>query len=98
MLLRSLLAIAILSGVAAGQVRPPQPDYAAYGSYSRQMTVYENAKRREDALELEKYRKFREEVKRQTVVPQYTVIVSSRIPTACNAERSWQQNRCCGRR
>ena len=62
-----MIAVLSLCGVAAGQgavIRPPQPSYAKYGSQSRQMTVYENSQRKLNELELEKYRRFRREVRR----------------------------------
>lgn len=73
MILRILISIILLSSVASAQVALPQPNYAQYGSYSRQMTVYENTQEQFHALELRKYRKFREEVARNTIT-QYTII------------------------
>ncbi|MCI0558110.1 MAG: hypothetical protein MN733_06415 [Nitrososphaera sp.] len=94
--LLTVVAVLLLSSVAAAQgatIKPPQPDYSKYGSYSAQLTVYENTQRRLDALELERYRKFREEIRRQTVTPQYTVVVSGRTTTSCGVER-WRERRC----
>ncbi len=80
--MRTLLVIAFLSMSAyADKIQPPQPDYNRYGSYSRQMTVYENTQVRLDALELEKYRKFREEIRRQTPEYRYCYGVETRRQT-----------------
>ena len=68
-----------LGGTAVGQtIRPPQPNYNRYGSYNRQMRVYTNAVRQQSYLEREKYRKFREEIRRQTNYGNTYVIGRSR--------------------
>ena len=75
-----LITLLCLCGVATAQsttIRPPQPNYAVYGSYSRQLAVYEGTQRRLHALELEKYRRFREEVRRQNP-PRTTNYIISR--------------------
>lgn len=97
--LRNILGVVLLCGFAAAQgarIQPPQPDYRQYGSYDRQLAVYENAQRRLDALELERYRKFREEVARHTVQPQYVVVrTTQRSGYDCwQGRRSAPRNRC----
>ena len=58
----------VLTAFASAQtkIQPPQPNYTQYGSLSRQMTVYQNTQLEIDKLERERYRRFREEVRRQT--------------------------------
>lgn len=69
-----LIAFTIITNVSAqARIAPPQPDYSRYGSYSHQLNVYENTQRRLNELELEKYRRFREQVRRNTPPPVYTV-------------------------
>lgn len=91
-----LMAFSLLCGIAAGQttrVPPPKIDYAKYGSLHTQMVVYENVQRRIDALERERYRKFREEVRRQAALePQRTVVVA-RNYTYGDALASWRARR-----
>ena len=94
----SLVAVLVLSSVSLAQgarIQPPQPNYKQYGSYSAQLTVYENAQRRLNELELEKYRRFREEVRRQTVTPTYVVTTSSgRSTTYCgDGLTAWRDRR-----
>ncbi len=47
-------------------VLAPQPNYAIYGSLSRQQTVYNNLTQQESERQLREYRRFREEVNRLT--------------------------------
>ena len=94
--LLSAVVFVVLSSVSLAQgarIQPPQPDYKQYGSYSQQLTVYENTQRRLDALELERYRKFREEVARHTVTPQYTVVVSGRTSGCYTGQDAWRDRR-----
>lgn len=71
---RAICAILLVCGVIAADVQPPQPNYERYGSYSRQLAVYENARNLENDLELRKYRRFREEVRRTTPQASYYVV------------------------
>jgi len=71
--MKKLLGVVLICTTTFAQgakIQPPQPNYKQYGSYSRQMTVYENTQQQLDALELRKYRKFREEVNKNTVINQ----------------------------
>lgn len=77
-LFKTIVAILFLASipVAQGSIRPPQPNYSQYGSYSRQLAVYEATQLRINDMEIRKYRKFREEVRRQTALtPRTTYIV-----------------------
>jgi hypothetical protein len=71
----------ILVPIATSQatIKPPQPNYTRYGSYSRQLAVHENAQRKLNELELEKYRRFREEVRKNTPKQEVHVVVRTRI-------------------
>ena len=97
-----LFSFSLLASIATAQatIRPPQPDYSKYGSYDRQVTVYTNAQRQLNELKLERYRKFREEVRRRTVTPEY-VVVTTRTSSTCGVD-AWRSRRCqatyrCGR-
>lgn len=98
--LRTIIGVILLASVSLAQgarIAPPQPNYSQYGSYDRQLTVYENAQRRLDALELERYRKFREEVARHTVQPQVVVVrTTQRSGYDCwqDRRRSAPRSRC----
>ena len=83
-------------------VKPPQPQYGAYGSYSRQMTVYQNVRSIEAETQIREYRRFREEVQRnlppssvEIFVRRNNNYVNSRN-NSCNARYRWadQTNRC----
>lgn len=88
-MIKTLFAIVVLSATSFGQrILPPQPNYSQYGSHSRQMTVYVNSQERLNALEIQKFRRFREEVARTTIQPNPQVIVRTRMG----------QDRCCWRR
>lgn len=58
---------------------PPQPNYAVYGSLSRQRIVYNNLAQQDAERQLREYRRFREEVNRLTPpAPAYTAEYSGR--------------------
>lgn len=78
--MKTLIATIILSSLSFGQTKvpPPKIDYSKYGSLSGQMIVYQNVQRQIDVLELEKYRAFREEIRRQTPTVVTTYYVSER--------------------
>lgn len=59
-----LLFLALSVATTAQTITPPQPNYSQYGSYSRQMTVWRNVERQRQTQELENYRRFREEIRR----------------------------------
>lgn len=79
--MKNIVAFIILGSLAFGQaydrtkIPPPKIDYSKYGSLSGQMIVYQNVQRQVDVLELERYRAFMEEIRRQTpmVVTTYTI-------------------------
>jgi len=77
-----------LAAVASAQTRiaPPQPDYSQYGSLSRQMTVYENLRLREEKLEKDNERRRREAYRRDT--PQFDYVVVERPFITYREERS----------
>ena len=101
LVIASLLIVCDLSAAQSSRTQSPTINYSQYGSLSRQMTVYENVSRREAALERERYRKFREEVRRQrardrAVLPQRTVVVrrqGCRQYECGDALRSWRERR-----
>lgn len=75
--MKNIISVILLSGIAAAGIEPPNPAYGRYGSYSRQLTVYENARNLENDLELRKYRRFRDEVRRTTPQVSYSIVGSN---------------------
>ncbi len=88
MKIANVIIVTLLTSLAdASEIKPPQPDYKKYGSYSRQLTVYQNSRAELDRLEREKYRKFREEVKKATPerpTPTYIIV---RTNTNCQTQK-----------
>ena len=98
-LINAIVLLVIISGAASGQstrIRPPQPNYPQYGSYSRQLAVYENAQRRIDELDRERYRRFRAEVRNNLPRQQTRVVVTRRGATYTygDALTAWRNRRC----
>ena len=75
------------------RIQPPQPNYEIYGSYSRQLRVYEATQRRLDRLDRQRYRKFRQEVRRN--LPKHTsrVVVRRNTYEYGDALQSWRNRR-----
>lgn len=73
LLLISLSILAFCGSVFAQGIKPPAPRYEQYGSYSRQMQVYQNVQTLQADRRLREYRRFREEIRRQTP-PQRLII------------------------
>lgn len=102
-ILLAIASILILCGPVAAQgvrtdtIRPPQPQYEQYGSYSRQLTVYRNVQARLEEDRRREYRKWREEIRRQVardrqVQPQ-VVVVRGNGYTYGDALASWRNRR-----
>lgn len=67
----------LLLALQTQEVPLPKVDYSKYGSISNQMKVYNYMRSEKDRADLEKYKRFREEVKKQTP-PQITTIMTFR--------------------
>ena len=65
---------------------PPQPNYAVYGSLSRQRTVYNNLAQQDAERQLREYRRLREEINRLTPT----------VPAVVTAEYSGRRTRIVG--
>ncbi len=97
-ILLSVAALLLLSTSSFGQqdqtkVPVPQPDYSRYGSYSRRLQVYENVQGRLDHLDRERYRRFREVVRRDRLVQDNYVVVRRRsVYVYGDALRTWQRH------
>lgn len=94
------MALVMLSPLGVSQYRgqstritPPQPNYEIYGSYSRQLRVYEATQRRLDALDRQRYRRFREEVRRNMPRQETRIIVRRQQYTYGDALASWRRRR-----
>ena len=90
------LALLTLTAIASAQTKiaPPAINYSQYGSLSRQMAVYENTQLEIDKLDRERYRRFREEVRRNTPQePAVQYVVLNRQPNYCTEERRCSQRR-----
>lgn len=78
----SSLCLALLINLPAPTqsptLAPPQPNYAIYGSLSRQRTVYNNLLQQNEAQKLREYRKFREEARRQAQLNVVTYVYRER--------------------
>ena len=83
-MIKLIAAIIVLSGLSLGQtkINPPKIDYSLYGSVAHKMRVYEYTQSRIDDLERERYRLFREEVRRQ-MPPQERVTIRIVRRTEC---------------
>ena len=62
------------------QTLPPQPNYALYGSLSRQRVVYNNIQQQDSERQLREYRRFRQEVNRHIVYREPQAVVYERQP------------------
>jgi len=77
----NILAMLVLALLPQQTTLPPapQPNYAVYGSLSRQRIVYNNLAQQDAERQLREYRRFREEVNRLTPpAPIVTVEYSGR--------------------
>jgi len=64
-----MLVATLLTFIMQASPTPaPQPNYAAYGSLSRQRVVYNNLAQQDAERQLREYRRLREEVNRLTPV------------------------------
>jgi len=73
--MRMLALLALCLGMfvapAAAQARrtpPPMPNYQQYGSYSRQLTVYNNVRLAEERAERIRVRRIRDDLERATYI------------------------------
>lgn len=82
-------------GRSSATIRPPQPNYASYGSYSRQLTVYRNTQAKLDEDARRRYRKMREEIRRNLPRQETRVIVQrgTVVYTNGDALRLWRERR-----
>ena len=96
--MKTIIGVLLLCSLAFAQrpqVQPPQIDYKKYGSLSGQMIVYQNTQRRLNELELERYRRFMEEVRRN--MPQQSIyIVNTRRESSydCSYRMRREDNTC----
>jgi len=103
-MLRGLLALLILSVTALGQqrptIQPPTPDYSRYGSYSRQLALYENTQNRLNEIERNRVRNLIRDARRETQVVQPVVQFRTVnrpqllvVPQRNIGVNAWRQNR-----
>ena len=84
-----MAALLVLHTLASGQgtIPAPSPNYAIYGSLSRQQTVYNNLCLQQSARQLQEYRKFQAEVRRQTYNTYETSYVYEQRPVIVRVQR-----------
>lgn len=96
LVIAALLITCDLSVAQGRTIAPPTINYSQYGSYSRQLTVYRNVQAQLDADARRRYRKFREEVRRQVARerPRTIVVVQRRSTYEYgDAMRAWRERR-----
>ena len=84
----NILAMLVLALLPQQTTLPPapQPNYAVYGSLSRQRIVYNNLAQQDAERQLREYRRFREEINRLTPA----------VPAVVTAEYSGRRTRIVG--
>lgn len=85
----------VAQSTSSATIRPPQPNYAQYGSYSRQLSVYRNTQAQLDEDARRRYRKMREEIRRNLPRQETRVVVQrgTVVYTNGDALRLWRERR-----
>lgn len=103
-MLKGIIAALILSATAFAQqrptIQPPTPDYSRYGSYSRQLALYENTQSRLNELERQRVRNLIRTAREETRVVQPTIQFRTVnrpqllvVPQRNIGVNAWRQNR-----
>lgn len=94
--MKILIALLMFCATAQAQttILPPQPNYSQYGSYSRQLRVYEATQQRQAAINRQNYRKLRNEIRRN-LPRERTRIVITRNNYCSSGYDRWAERRRC---